>query len=113
MKSTDHIVPNPAFNNHLSRGRALFIAFAKLYGVNAPAVSDFKIPMCGDFPGGPMVKNPPANAEEVDLIPGQGNKFTHAEGNLSLNTTTTKPHALEPILHNTRSHCNEKPEHCN
>ena len=25
-----------------------------------------------DFPGGPVVKNPPANAGDTGLIPGQG-----------------------------------------
>ena len=38
----------------------------------------------GDFPGGPVVKNPPCNAGDVDLIPGQGTKITHA-------TEPTKP----------------------
>ena len=27
---------------------------------------------CGDFPGGPVVKNPPANAGDTDSIPGLG-----------------------------------------
>jgi len=26
----------------------------------------------GDFPGGPVVKNPPANAGDTGLIPGRG-----------------------------------------
>ena len=25
-----------------------------------------------DFPGGPVVKNPPCNAEDLGLIPGRG-----------------------------------------
>ena len=25
-----------------------------------------------DFPGGPLIKNPSANAEDMGLIPGQG-----------------------------------------
>ena len=29
----------------------------------------------GDFPGGPVVKNPPPNAGDVSSIPGQGNKI--------------------------------------
>ena len=28
-----------------------------------------------DFPGGPVVKNPPCSAGEVGLIPGQGTKI--------------------------------------
>ena len=35
---------------------------------------------CGDFPGGPVVKNPPSNAGDVDLIPGRGTKIPHAAG---------------------------------
>ena len=31
-----------------------------------------------DFPGGPMVKNLPCNAEEAGLIPGQGTRIPHA-----------------------------------
>ena len=29
----------------------------------------------GDFPGGPVVKNPPCNVQDVGLIPGWGNKI--------------------------------------
>ena len=31
-----------------------------------------------DFPGGPVVKSPPANAEDSGSIPGQGAKIPHA-----------------------------------
>ena len=79
----------------------------------------------GDFPGGPVVKNPPSNAEDVGSIPGQGTKIPHATGQLNLHgatkpvrpsrasTTeltclserahvlqTTEPRALEPVCHN-------------
>ena len=37
----------------------------------------------GDFPGGPMVKNLPCNAGEVDSTPGQGNKIPHSVGQLT------------------------------
>ena len=43
-----------------------------------------------DFPGGPVVKNPPHNAGDVGSIPGQGTKIPHAEGQLSLHATTTE-----------------------
>ena len=33
-----------------------------------------------DFPGGPVVKNPPANARHMALIPGSG-RFYMARGN--------------------------------
>ena len=31
-----------------------------------------------DFPGSPVVKTPPSNAEDVGSIPGQGTKIPHA-----------------------------------
>ena len=36
------------------------------------------------FPGGPVIENPPSNAEGGGLIPGRGAKFAHAVGQLSL-----------------------------
>ena len=37
--------------------------------------------MCAtDFPGGPVVKTSPSNAEGAGSIPGQGVKFPHALG---------------------------------
>ena len=33
-----------------------------------------------DFPGGPVVENPPSNAEDTGSIPGQGTKIPHAMG---------------------------------
>ena len=48
-----------------------------------------------DFPGGPMVKNPPSNAVDVGSIPGQGTKIPQATGQLSLC-------ALEPERRNQR-----------
>ena len=36
-----------------------------------------------DFPGGPVVKNPPSNAGGPGSIPGQGTKIPHAAGQLS------------------------------
>ena len=39
---------------------------------------------CGDFPGGPVVKNLPTNAGEVCSISGPGTKIPHAMGQLSL-----------------------------
>ena len=35
----------------------------------------------GGFPGGSMVKNPPANAEDMDLIPGLGRIPRGGNGN--------------------------------
>ena len=66
-----------------------------------------------DFPGGPVVKNPPCNAGDVGSIPGRRTKIPHAAGQLSLRATTTEPtcsgtctpqlqspRALEPARHN-------------
>ena len=49
----------------------------------------------GDFPGGPVVKNPPSDAGDTGSIPGLGTKIPHAVGQLSPCTTTT-----EPVRHN-------------
>ena len=35
---------------------------------------------CGDFPGGPVVKNLPSNAGDTGSIPGRGTKIPHAAG---------------------------------
>ena len=43
-----------------------------------------------DFPGGPVVKNPPYNSGDTVLIPGQGTKIPHAAGQLSPSATTTE-----------------------
>ena len=40
--------------------------------------------MRGDFPGGPVVKNPPCNAGDVGSILGQGNKISNASEQLRL-----------------------------
>ena len=52
--------------------------------------TDFKT-KTGDFPGGPVVKNPPSNAGDTGSIPGQGTKIPHAVGQMSLHATTTEP----------------------
>ena len=43
-----------------------------------------------DFSGDPVVKNPPYNAGDKGLIPGQGTKIPHATGQLSSHATTTE-----------------------
>ena len=52
-----------------------------------------------DFPGGPVVKNLPANAGDMGSIPGLG-RFHMPRGQLNLCTTTTQPAHLEPKLPN-------------
>ena len=52
-----------------------------------------------DFPGGSVVKNPPANAGDTGLSPGPGrshmprSNLAHAPQLLSLCATTTEAHA--------------------
>ena len=52
--------------------------------------SALKIRKFWDFPGGPVVENPPYNAGDIGLVPGQGTKIPHAAGQLSLRTATTE-----------------------
>ena len=40
-----------------------------------------KAGVCGDFPGGPVVKNLSSNAGHTGSIPSQGTKMPHAWGN--------------------------------
>ena len=44
-----------------------------------------------DIRGGPVVKNPPSNAGDIDLIPRWGIKIPYAMRQLSLSATTTEP----------------------
>ena len=57
-----------------------------------------------DFPGGPVVKNPPANARDAGSIPGRGTKIPHAVGQLSPTTQPEKPliphNQRKPVRHN-------------
>ena len=54
---------------------------------------DFLTRICyaWDFPGGPVVKNPPSSAGDMGSIPGRGTKVPHAAGQLSPRITTTEP----------------------
>ena len=46
-----------------------------------------------NFPGGPVVKNPPSNAGDVGSIPGPGSKIPHATEQLSPYITTKNWHS--------------------
>ena len=50
-----------------------------------------------DFPGGPVVKNPPSNPGNMGSIPGQGTKTLHAMGQLSWCVTTINREAHAAI----------------
>ena len=79
------------------------------------------------FPGGSVVKNPPANTGDTDLIPGLedptcggankpvGHSYRDCASELGSHSywahvpQLRKPQAREPMLHSKRSHCNERP----
>ena len=56
--------------------------------------------MKGNFPGGPVVKNPPCNAGNASLIPGQGTNIPQTSGQLSLRPALKIPCATTKIPHN-------------
>ena len=70
--------------------------------------------MLRDFPGCPVVKNPPSNAGDMGSIPGGGTKIPHATGQLSPRTTTTElaclnetaslPQTIAPTFSGARAH---------
>ena len=68
------------------------------------------------FSGGPVVETPPANTADMGSIPGLGRSHmpggnqAHVPQLLSLHAATTETSA--PRASNNRSHCNEKPTHC-
>lgn len=43
-----------------------------MYGRNQQKNNILLKTNCKDFPNGPVIKNPPANAEDTDSIPGWG-----------------------------------------
>ena len=47
-----------------------------------------KLTWVRDFPGGPVVKNPPSIAGDTGSIPGWGTEIPHALGQLSPHATT-------------------------
>ena len=76
------------------------------------------------FPGGAVVKNPPANAGDTGSSPGPGRSHmpqsnrARAPQLRSLRSRACEPQLrkavhLEPVLGNKRSHRNEKPAHHN
>ena len=78
----------------------------------------------GDFPGGALVKNPPANARDTGSSPGPGRSHmlrsnqARAPQLLSLRSRACepqllKPAHLEPMFRSKRSHHNEKLMHHN
>ena len=64
------------------------------------------------FPGGAVVKNPPANAGDTGSIPGLGRSHM-PWSNSAHEPQLLKPTCLELVLLNKRSHGNEKPTYRN
>ena len=60
-----------------------------------------------DFTGGPVVRNPPANARNMGSIPGLG-RFHMTWGREACKEQLSIPWTLEPLLYK-RSHHNKKP----
>ena len=62
----------------------------------SPLMLTIKYPQ--DFPGGPVAKNPPSNAEDLGLITGWGTEIPHATGQLSPSGTTGEACMLQQRL---------------
>ena len=60
------------------------------------------------FPGGAVVKNPPASAGDLGSTPGPGRSHM-PWSNWARVPQLLKPVSLEPVFHSKRSHNNEKP----
>ena len=56
-----------------------------------------------DFPGGPVVKNSPADGGDMGSIPDLETKIPYTTGQLSPCTHLLKSLHLDPMLHNKRS----------
>ena len=68
-------------------------------------LSSFKKEEWRGFPGGPLVRNLPANAGDTGLVPGQGTEIAHVMGQLSPCITTHE--SQRKILHAaTKPRCN-------
>ena len=65
-----------------------------------------------EFHHGPLVKNLPASSGDSGSIPGLG-RCHLLWSSWTCGPQLLKPACLEPLLHNKRSHCNEKPKHRN
>ena len=65
------------------------------------------------FPGGSVVNNPPANAEDMRSIPNPGGSHRPRGANKPVCHNYCSLHTLEPVLQSKRSHCNETLTHSN
>ena len=70
----------------------LSLPLTSLLALDFPSM--LKVEMTGDFPDGPVVKNPLCNAEDKGSIPGGGTKIPHVTRQL------LSPWTLESMCHN-------------
>ena len=54
--------------------------------------------MDGDFPGGPVVKNPTSNAGDVGSIPGRGAKIPHASRPKNQNRSNIVTDSIKTLI---------------
>ena len=71
----------------------------RLFGLTSPTLQFILKNEYRDFPGGPLVKNPPSNQRDKASIPGCGTKNPHAAEPLSPHTIKepecSRAHALQ------------------
>ena len=58
-----------------------------------------------DFPGGPVVKNLPANARDMESVTGRGTKIPHAMGQRRPCTGTAEAHVPQSLNTTKREAC--------
>ena len=81
----------------------------KLIFIKIKNICASKNPIKG-LPWWSSIRSPPANAEHVGLVPGPG-RF-HMPRGTKPRSYTSEPTCPQPMLHNERSHRNEKSTHC-
>ena len=70
----------------------------------------YRLESCLDFPGFLVVENLHSQCRGHEFST-WSRKIPHTSGQLSPCASTTEAPALEPVLYDKRSHCNEKPVH--
>ena len=88
----------------MSELNTIYLDSLRIFQLVASKVHAFRIP------GGPVVKNPPANAGDTGSIPNPG-RFHMLWGNEVGTLQLLKPTCSRALLCNKGSQCNEKPMH--
>ena len=97
LPSTVHRMKPPAPQEILVFLKGQLPLPSPTWGWDVPAwlwFPETKVDVFWDFPGGPVIKNPPCNTGDVGLIPSLGTKIPHASEQLSLCTTTRESVSL-------------------